>query len=285
MLLDTLNTTYTGIVNYRDVAKHLEQPKETGKKGITGNYGNLKVWANPFKLKIVGSADKFMNDENYNGLTMDQTKEFITLLSDVFDLDLMKATVNRIDNGTSFLLKEPPAKYRSLMIFKPKYFNNSYPNTTYFHNATDTRVLCFYDKGINKDYLKFENRFTKTTTIKTTLKLNQKPTVADVIKNNNLLLKQWKKAYFTVIKSQLIQMQKAPTGIKDINNYLWALAVNDPTQRKAIEAAINLNENKKTRYKMRQKIRRAEKFRFNSNYDLIKELDCRVIEAFKTHLT
>lgn len=283
-MIDTLNFTYYGFVNYQAVSYHLERCKHTY-KGVKGKFGNLIVHANPHKIEVKGSIAKYVyNGCNIKGLQMQKVNETIKLLSDTFDYNLFEAKVNRIDVGTSVTLYEAPANYRALFSYKPNYYRNDYPNTTYFHTATDNKVLAFYDKCKVNKLLKYESRITDNRTLKQALKINNKPTVADVINSNNILLKQYKNAYLRVRKSQLVEMSGIPNGITDVTNYLWALAANDPLQRQNLEAQIKQNQDKKKRYEMRKKLRSAEKYRFNENYDLIKELDSKVIETYESYL-
>ena len=144
--------------------------------------------------------------------------------------------------------------------------------------------MAFYTKCRANNLLKYEYRLTTNGTIKQTLKLDHKPTVLDIIENNKLLLQQYKSAYSTLRKSQVVRMNKVPKGIKDLTNYALALLMNDQQQREIVKNAISQNLDKKQRYEMNKKLRNAAKYKFSHPNELIVELDSKVREAYQKHL-
>jgi len=78
-------------------------------------------------------------------------------------------------------------------------------------------------------------------------------------------------------------MNNIPTGKKDITNYLWAYAANNPELRQSIKSWIEQNPKRNRRHEMNKELRNAANYRFNETYDLIKELDSKVIEVCKMY--
>jgi len=298
-MLDTVNFTYRGFVHLHDVGSKLKEPvygsigkgNDKKTKWVKGALGNkkedsLNVYADYKKISISGSTAKHIyNGCNIKGLPMQLFIELIESLSNYFDYNFIEAEVNRIDIGTSLELSLMPFCYRDLLFTMPNFHKSETKNSTYFMNETRTKKLLFYGKGLGKKLLKYEFALIKNRTIQQALKLNDKPTVAHIISNNNLLLELYKNAYFKVQKSQLVQMNSIPKGKKDITNYLWAYAANDPKLRQSLESWIEQNPKRNRRCEMNAELRNAANYDFNETNDLIKELDSKVIEAFKTHLT
>lgn len=285
-MLDTLNISYGGFVDYGTIGKILTNCKggQKHQHWVKGNLKNLSIYATPRKLTIMGSIAKYYIGDNITGLPIEKVSEGIQELSEILDYNLFEAIVNRVDVGTCLKLKNNPDVYRSLLTHKPNYYKNEHKNSTYFHTDTNYKVLAFYTKCRTNNLLKYEYRLTTNGTIKQTLKLNHKPTVLDIIENNNLLLQHYKSAYSTLRKSQTVSMNKAPKGIKDLNNYALALLMNDPKQREIVKNAISQNADKKQRYEMNKKLRSAEQYKFSYPNELITELDNKVREAYKKHL-
>jgi len=296
-MLDTVNFTYRGFVHLHDVGSKLKEPvygsigkgNDKKTKWVKGALGNTKedslnVYADNKKISITGSTAKHIYSGcNIKGLPMQLFIELIESLSNYFDYNFIQAEVNRVDIGTSLELSLMPFCYRDLLFTMPNFYKSETKNSTYFMNETRTKKLLFYGKGLGKKLLKYEFALMKSRTIQQALKLNNKPTVADIINNYNLLLELYKNAYFEVQKSQIVQMNSIPKGKKDITNYLWAYAANKPELRQSIESWIKQNPKRNRRYEMNAELRNAANYDFNETNDLIKELDIKVIEVCESY--
>lgn len=296
-MLDTIHITRKDFVNLNEIGSKLKEPvyggigksKHKKIKWVKGRLGNKKddsinLYADHKKISIKGSVAKHHYEGcNIHGLPMIKFIEFIETISNYLNYNFMEAEIIRIDLGTSFKLSLDATYYRALLEWMPNFYKSETKNSTYFMNETRTKKLLFYGKGIGKELLKYEFALIKNRTIQQALKLNHKPTVADIINNNNLLLELYKNAYFTVYKSQLVQMNNIPTGKKDITNYLWAYAANNPELRQSIKSWIEQNPKRNRRHEMNKELRNAANYRFNETYDLIKELDSKVIEVCKMY--
>jgi len=285
-MLDTLNISYDGFVDYGTIGKVLTNCKggQKHQHWIKGNLKNLSIYATPRKLTIMGSIAKYYIGDNITGLPIQKVIEAIEKLTNTLECNLFDAMVNRVDIGTCLTLNNNPDVYRSLLTHKPNYYKNEYKNSTYFHTNTDYKVLAFYTKCRTNNLLKYEYRLKTNGVIKQALKLDHKPTLLDIIERNNSLLQHYKNGYSTLRKSQAVIMNKVPKGIKDLNNYALALLMNDIEQREIVKNAISQNADKKQRYEMNKKLRNTEQYKFSYPNELITELDSKVREAYQKHL-
>lgn len=85
--------------------------RETGEIWTVGSLNNLKVTISMAGVSIKGSLAKFHLPDNTYTLNRHQVKDAINKLSDRLHIDLMNASVTRLDVSANFIMKHDASRY------------------------------------------------------------------------------------------------------------------------------------------------------------------------------
>ncbi len=103
----------------------------------------VKVYDDKVLIKN-NSLCKYYLGNNYETLTMDDTKNIIESISDSLHLPFRKAEVFRIDFANNLLMNHEPSLYYSYLGEKPRYKRLEQSDGLYY--KIKKTQLCFYDK-------------------------------------------------------------------------------------------------------------------------------------------
>lgn len=268
-MYDTLNfwlnrveagTDFQASTLYLTDAKETKN-KNTGEIWTIGNFDNLKVVVSMAGVSIKGSLAKFFFPDNSYTLNRHQTKEAITKLSDLLHLDLLNASITRIDVSTNFILEHEANNYYGVLGLC-RYFNRIQQtnNTLYYlsKGKEQKRAMVFYDKareianrsGVLPDVyaganlLRYESRW--NTRLPQQLK---EPEIKGKTLFNpnfyNKIVSLWGDNYFSINKKRNLNfeaMEKIET-VSDAMNFIYAIAL----QRLTPDEMQNILEDMKQR--------------------------------------
>jgi len=275
--------------------------KPTGEYSHHGKLGNMKVNVYSGCLRVEGSLSKYLNGNNLERLTREQTEEVIEKLSDSLKLPFENAKVHRIDLAENFILKRPVREYMTLMGDVSYFTKRPYSkNGLYYTNSR--RSMIFYNKvkeykdkkqanlipEVYKDrnVLRYELRFTK----RLKEQFSSEVKAADLYNENFYIniIKRWLTTYFDIkkiktFKDEDFQMK----DIRDLREYALALSFMDELRLEVVmnrlEQARETGEmTNRTYYRCKSEVNRLleNKIHFEPN-DCILELDRKVTQAAK----
>lgn len=118
--------------------------KRTEQYYISGKLGNYKISVSDNGISFRGSLAKFYLGDNLQILTRQDTQRAIEQMSEVIELPIKKARINRIDLGFNFITKYPPEAYYQYLGATQYYQRLKQPNSIYYQN--NQRQLIFYNK-------------------------------------------------------------------------------------------------------------------------------------------
>ena len=215
--------------------------KQTGEYSHHGKLENMKVNVYPGCLRVEGSLSKYLNGNNLERLTREQTEEVIEKLSDSLKLPFRNAKVSRVDLAENFILKRPVREYMSLMGDVAYFTKRPYSkNGLYYTNSR--RSMIFYNKvqeyqdkkqanlipEVYKDrnVLRYELRFTK----RLKEQFSSEVKAADLYNENFYIniINRWSTTYFDIkkiktFKDEDFQMK----AVKDLKEYVLTLSLMD----------------------------------------------------------
>ncbi len=204
---------------------------------IIGNLKNLKVIVNGSYVKIKdNSLCKFVHDNNYSNLTINDTKLAIEEISDHLNLPMKNALVQRVDFGANIILDHPVEAYLPYLGEYGHFKRLEQVNGLYY--KVNNKMSCFYNKikelkdhrHFVPDYLKdkyllrYEMRYLKGLN-----KEFNRELIASQLYDEaffELLVERWKLNYFKIKKVNNMIMKLKPTGSKiEFRNNLALLAL------------------------------------------------------------
>lgn len=123
--------------------------RETGEIWTVGNLDNLKVTVSMAGISIKGSLAKFLLPDNTYTLNRHQVKDAICKLSDSLHIDLMNASVTRLDVSANFIMKHDASHYFDVLGLC-RHFNRVQTAESTLSYQTKgkepKRAMVFYDK-------------------------------------------------------------------------------------------------------------------------------------------
>jgi len=263
----------------------------------TGNYKNMKTQICKNGISITGSLTKFYLGDNVQTLSRQQIKEAIELLSDSFNLDILKAKVTRLDVGFNLIIENRVREYLSLLGLCANLIRSENISkdelTVYYRSyakrANRSKELCFYDKvmeaklPISDNLLRYELRFLK----RLPQQLGVPEILGKTLLNDNFythLVSLWAENYFDIEKKKFIKLENMDNITKpnEAFNALVALLYSqaDPALIEAFLATLKEDKafaDPKYYSRLNKKIRKI-----NSNIslvetnELISELDTKI---------
>jgi hypothetical protein len=213
-------------VNYRDIL--------TSRIYEKGKLDGLDIKESGRGIKIKGSLAKYYFGNNFETLTVEQTKKAIDKICDSLHLDVREANLSRIDFATNLIVSEPPLNYYNSFLDAARLNKSQQGTTLYLSNKS--RAIVFYDKCNeakahniykpdefkNKNVLRYEYRLKK-------LKRNQF-TLADLSskKTFNCLLDEWLKQYHSIRRIPRLRIKeeaKEMINLKAFEKQGWKLFI------------------------------------------------------------
>lgn len=174
--------------------------------------GNLRVSISDRNVSIKGSLAKYYFGNNFDTLTLTQTKEAIMKMSDALSLPIEKAKVTRIDFSDNLIMDYKPEAYYNYLGKCSYYTRNPLESNSLYYNGSKKTKL-FYDKIawakgkkieipselIGKNVLRFEMRYEKGLN----KQFNLPEVTAEKLYGNDFyltLLNKWRQEYLSIVK-------------------------------------------------------------------------------------
>jgi len=268
--------------------------RETGELYERGKLDGLEVKETSRGIKIKGSLSKYYFGNNFETLTIEQTKDVVEKICDNLHLDVREAVINRIDFATNFIVSEPPLNYYSFFGDAARLNKSQQGTTLYFSNKS--RSIVFYDKCKEakarrmhipdefngKNVLRYEYRLKR-------LKINQ-ITLEDLYRKEtfNWFVDEWQRRYFSIRRIPRLRIKeevKEMINLKILEGYGWKLLIQ---QLGGIESFYSLLDDEVRRGTITKQNKYYYKKKFDDLFNspdmfepntLINELDEKVKEA------
>jgi len=174
--------------------------------------GNLRVSISGVNISIKGSLAKYYLGNNFETLTIAQTKEAIMKMSDDLSLPIEEAKVTRIDFSDNLIMDYKPQAYYNYLGKCTYYTRNPLESNSLYYNGSKKKKL-FYDKiawakgkkieipseWIGKNVLRFEMRYEKGLN----KQFNLPEVTAEKLYDNDFyltLLNKWRQEYLSIVK-------------------------------------------------------------------------------------
>lgn len=271
--------------------------RDTGEIWSVGNLDNLKVTVSMAGVSIKGSLAKFFFPDNTYTLNRIQVKEAIGKLSDSLHLDLLKASITRMDVSANFMMQHDASHYFDVLGLC-RHFNRIQvaESTLSYQNKgkEPKRAMVFYDKerevsnrkGLMPDVysgsnlLRYESRW--NTRLPQQLKEPKISgnTLFDA-KFYSKVISLWADSYFNIDKKRTPNfeaMGKIKT-VSDATDFICAIALHKLTPDEVQSILEDMKQNKvfdDRKYYTRLKAKLKEitnKADVTKTDDLVKELD------------
>lgn len=186
---------------------------------ISPEYHTIGVYCTDERMTINGSIPKFVNGNNFQGITAKQLGGAFEVLSNVVGADLGNGIVTRVDYASNLFMNYNPKLYYQFFGDSYKFKRLEMDTTlTYKGSRCQARSKVLMDKTawakdtknkipdffIDKNIIRFENRLLSSNRIAHALELKEKPTLEDIMRIENLLKlhDDWKRQYFKIQKQQ-----------------------------------------------------------------------------------
>lgn len=207
---------YPHISFFEDIPQHLTGITADG-DGIHGRYiigysDTFKISINRNRIKVDGSGlGRYLNGNNQDGMTLQQTRHAIEKLSDALHLDFNNAKVTRVDVGKNIITKFKPEIYFPYFGESVGYKRLEAGSGLYYKNSL--RTLVFYNKikeqkakrqtiqapFLGNNLLRYELRFDR----QLKRELSMKEITAKSLYDENFYItiaRMWRDQYLKIIK-------------------------------------------------------------------------------------
>ncbi|OQY74446.1 MAG: hypothetical protein B6D44_04290 [Ignavibacteriales bacterium UTCHB2] len=259
-----------------------------------GKLDGLEIKKTSRGIKLKGSLAKYYFGNNFQTLSIDQTKEAIEKISDSLHIDVSGANVFRIDFATNLIVSEPPQNYYSLFADASRLNKSQQGTTQYFSNKQ--RAIVFYDKCNeakahniykpdefkNKNVLRYEHRLKR-------IKQNQ-IALLDLYskKTFNWLIDEWLNQYYSIRRVPRFRIKKEVKEMINLKAFElqgWKLFIQHIG---GIESFYSMLDDEERRGTISKQNKHYYKKKFDKLFDspeifepnpLIKELDEKVNQA------
>lgn len=116
----------------------------SGEATLRFTYRHMNIKQNAGGVIVEGSLPKFLSGENLTPFSLDRGQEVLQVLSDTIGIDLLRASVTRLDVAATFKMENPPIDYFSLLASLRGYQRSIVKSSLYFRCGSNT--LLIYDK-------------------------------------------------------------------------------------------------------------------------------------------
>ena len=187
----------------------------------------INVYSDNQKFTISGSIPKFINGNNFQGVSSHQIVKTFDSLSNVIGTDMYQGIITRVDYASNFILEHSPILYLPFFGDSHKFKRIQYGSSLgYKGNRGQSRYKTLEDKVAwakdtrnkipdgftDKNVLRYENRLTSSNRISHVLGLNtKKPTLKDLLHIDGRIKihEDWKRQYLKIEKqNNLIDFTK-----------------------------------------------------------------------------
>lgn len=184
-----------------------------GQNVISGHLSeNIRVSISDVNISIKGSLGKYYFGNNFETLSLNQTREALMKMSDDLSLPIEDAKVTRIDFSDNLIMDYKPQAYYNYLGKCTYYRRNPLESNSLYYNGSKKTKL-FYDKiawakskkieipseWVGKNVLRFEMRYEKGLNKQFSL-----PEVsAEKLYDNDFylnLLSKWRQEYLSIVK-------------------------------------------------------------------------------------
>ncbi|MDR0421389.1 MAG: hypothetical protein LBH72_00050 [Proteiniphilum sp.] len=274
--------------------------RNTGEIWTVGSLDNLKVTVSMAGISIKGSLAKFLLPDNTYTLNRHQVKDALQKLSDDLHVDLINASVIRLDVAANFIVKHEPSRYFDALGLC-RHFNRLQTAESTLSYQTKgkepKKAMIFYDKTMEvqqrggtipdvyqgANLLRYESRWNT--------RLPQQLKVPEV-KGRTLfdksfygkMIARWADNYFNIDKRKILKadaMERIET-VSDAMDYICAVALQrlPPDEVQNILAELKQKgvfENRNYYSRLNKKLKDITGMADISNSDVLtKELDAEV---------
>jgi hypothetical protein len=272
---------------------------------ISQNENRIHAFLGDNSLTIYGSIPKFINGNNFEGITKSKIESAFDNLSEVIGSDLYCGKVTRVDYAGNIFMDNSPKLYY-------KFFGDSYKfkrlefssNIAWQGTRGQARYKTIEDKTVwandtrneipylyqDKNIIRYENRLKSSNRIAHVMGMGgNTPTLSDVLKPENIIEihKDWKRQYLKIKKqNNLIDftkyMQKDYYSPQEAYDCLVMSLIQEAGEEQIQEFMKFIREGKKfgtgqtgsnNTYKFRKKIDRLRANWIRKNNDMIMEID------------
>ena len=187
----------------------------------------INVYSDNQNFTISGSIPKFINGNNFQGVSSHQIVKTFDSLSNVIGTDMYQGIITRVDYASNFILEHSPILYLPFFGDSHKFKRIQYGSSLgYKGNRGQSRYKTLEDKVAwakdtrnkipdgftDKNVLRYENRLTSSNRISHVLGLNtKKPTLKDLLHIDGRIKihEDWKRQYLKIEKqNNLIDFTK-----------------------------------------------------------------------------
>ena len=187
----------------------------------------INVYSDNQNFTISGSIPKFINGNNFQGVSSHQIVKTFDSLSNVIGTDMYQGIITRVDYASNFILEHSPILYLSFFGDSHTFKRIQYGSSLgYKGNRGQSRYKTLEDKVAwakdtrnkipdgftDKNVLRYENRLTSSNRISHVLGLNtKKPTLKDLLHIDGRIKihEDWKRQYLKIEKqNNLIDFTK-----------------------------------------------------------------------------
>lgn len=255
-------------------------------------------------MTIYGSIPKFINGNNFQFISKSEVEKAFDNLSEVIGSNLYQGVVTRVDYAGNFFMNHDPKLYY-------KFFGDSYKfkrlefssNIAWQGTRGQARYKTIEDKTAwakdtrndipdefqNKHIIRYENRLKSSNRIAHVLGMNEKPTLKDILRHENIrkLHDDWKRQYGKINKqNNLIDftkyMQKDNYTPKEALDCLVMTLIQEAGEETLNDFMKFIREGQKfgtgqkgynNTYRFREMIDNLRKNWIRNNNDMIHEID------------
>ena len=278
-----------------NMSEHFYSSEELHIKGNIGK--NIQVGISSKNITIKGSLAKYYLGNNFETLTMAQTKEAIAELSNQLNVPIYDAEVKRIDFSDNIIVDYKPHTYYNYLGDSTYFTRNTIESNSLYYNGSSKTKL-FYDKiawakskredipqeWIGKNVLRFELRYEK----RLKNQFNLLEVNASLLYDEDFylrLLNNWKEEYSSILKlNDIIPHYDYIKTPKDVSKHLELLGIQSLGYDRVMKEIDNLKNLKvMTNPEYYSRVKQRVNLLYNdsnltSTSKLITELDKKIYE-------
>ncbi len=269
---------------------------------ISGMMKNLIVKASQYRLKVIGSLDKFYLGDNYKTMSRKDVSLAIEELSNRLHSPMWNANITRLDFAQNIIVEYPPYVYFNHLGLMNRAQRLQQPNSLYYNFRGGQ--YCFYDKNReqkdhnepipplyqNRNVLRVEMRYLQ----RLPQRLNRPEVKGATLFEETFIndrVNQWRDGYRAIQKINDISINFAV--MKTVREFDWVARANFIEQQGGELAVISqINENyktgvlsKKQAHDLRAMVRRACLLRcgITTPNEAIQELNTKIDQAARMY--
>lgn len=271
-------------------------------KFVIGYLKTYRVSINRYRVSIKDSSlAKFINNDNQQGMSLQQTRNALELMSDLLHISMDNAKITRIDVGNNIITRHSPEVYFPYLGSKNAYKRVEMGDGLGYKNSQ--KFLVFYNKikEQKKRRIDIQPVFNGHYLLRYELRLmnhlerllNQPRVIGRLLFNEDFyinLCKLWRDEYLSISKlSNPTGAIQPTTSTRELTANLASLAIRQIGDDSLIRMIAQWSEqghlSKKQASDHRKAIREAVKYEMkNSGNEFIDELDRKVKQSVRFYV-